>query len=53
MKDKYLFSLLSNISPLNNLLLNSYFKIFTVGLYVLYVLNVHTDIHTNQLLLTI
>ena len=30
---------LSNVTPLNNLLLNSYFENLTVELYVLYVLN--------------
>ena len=32
---------LSNITPLNNLLLNSYFENPTVELHVLYVLNIH------------
>ena len=41
------------ITPPNNLLLNSYFKNFTVKLYILYVLNMHTNIHVNQLLFTI
>ena len=37
----------------NNLLLDLYFKIFTVGLHVLYVFNMHTNIHVNQLLFII
>ena len=32
---------LSNITPLNNLLLNSYFENIIVGLPVLYVFNMH------------
>jgi len=45
--------ILNNVIPFNNLLLNSYFKIFTVGLHVLYVLDMHTNIHANQLLFII
>ena len=41
---------LSNVTPPNNLLLNSYFKNFTIKLYVF---NMHTNIHANQLLFTI
>ena len=37
----------------NNSLLNSYFKIFIFRLYVLYVLNMHINIHANQVLFTI
>ena len=44
---------LNNVTQPNNLLLNSYFKIFTIELYVLYVLNMHTNINVNQLLFTI
>ena len=44
---------LSNITPPNNLLLNSYFKNFIVGLHVLYVLNMHNNIHANCLQFTI
>ena len=33
--------------------MNSYFKNYTVGLYVLYFLNIHTNIHANQLLFII
>ena len=32
---------LSNVTPFNNLLLNSYFKNLVVELYVLYVLNMN------------
>ena len=38
--------ILSNITLSNNLLLNSYFKNSTVELYFL---NMHTNIHVNQL----
>ena len=44
---------LSNVTPPNNLLSNSYFKNSTIELYVLSVLNIHTNIHVNQLLFTI
>lgn len=40
---------LSNITPLNNLLLNSYFKNPTIELHVLYVLNMHAKFHVNQM----
>ena len=40
---------LSNITPLNNLLLNSYFENSTVELHVLYVLNMHAKFHVNQI----
>ena len=40
---------LNSVIPPNNLLLNSYFGNFTVGLHVLYVLN----IHVNWMLFTI
>ena len=33
--------ILSSVTPLNNLLLNSYFGNLTVGLHVLYVFNMH------------
>ena len=42
-----------NVTLSNNLLLNSYFKNSTIGLHVLYVLNMHTNIPVNQLLFTI
>ena len=35
---------LSNVTPPNNLLLNLYFKNSTIGLYVLYVFNIHIPI---------
>ena len=39
--------ILSNITPPNNLLQNSYFENFTVELHVLYVLNIHANFHVN------
>ena len=44
---------LSNITPPNNLLMNLYFENFTIGLHVLYVLNMHINFHINQMLFTI
>ena len=44
---------LSNVTLLNNLLLNSYFEKHTIELHVLYVFNVHTNLSTNQILLII
>jgi len=38
---------LNNITPHNNLLLNSYFKNSTVELHVLYILNMHANFHVN------
>ena len=40
---------LSNVTPLNNLLLNSYFENPTVKLHILYVLNMHAKFHINQM----
>ena len=40
---------LNNVTPLNNLLLNSYFENPTVELHVLYVRNIHTKFHINQM----
>ena len=40
---------LSSVTPLNNLLLNSYFENLTVELYILYVLNIHAKFHANQM----
>ena len=40
---------LNNITPLNNLLLNLYFENPNVELYILYVFNIHTKFHTNQM----
>ena len=33
--------------------MNLYFENFTVGLHILYVLNMHASFHTNQMLFTI
>ena len=43
---------LSN-TPLNNLLLNSYFENHTDGVNILYVFNVHANFHINRILFTI
>ena len=45
--------ILSNITLPNNLLMNLYFENSTVGLHVLYVLNMHINFHINRLLFTI
>ena len=45
--------ILSSVTPLNNLLLNSYFGNLAVGLNVLYVFNMHTNFYTNRMLFTI
>ena len=39
---------LNNVTPPNNLLLNSYFENTNVELYVLYVLNMHANFHANR-----
>ena len=44
---------LSHVAPPNNLLMNLYFKNSTIGLHVLYVLNMYANFHTNQMLFTI
>ena len=44
---------LSNFTPSNNLLLNSYFENLTIGLHILYVFNMHANFYTNQMLFTI
>ena len=44
---------LNNITPSNNLLMNLYFENSTVGLHVLYDLNMHANFHTNRILFTI
>ena len=44
---------LSNVTPLNNLLLNSNFENITVELHVLYVFNMHVNFYTNKILFTI
>ena len=46
-------AILSNVIPPNNLSLNSYFEHSTIGLYVLYVLNVYVNFHANRILFTI
>ena len=38
---------ISNITPSDNLLLNSYFENPTVKLHILYVFNMHTNLHAN------
>ena len=45
--------ILSSVTPLNNLLLNSYFGNLSVGLHVLYVFNMHANFYTNRMLFTI
>ena len=44
---------LSNITPPNNLLLNSYFENLTIGLHILCVFNMSANFYTNQILFTI
>ena len=44
---------LNNVTPPNNLLLNSYFENLTIGLHVLYVFNMYANFYTNQMLFTI
>ena len=39
---------LQNVRPPNNLLLNSYFENSTVGLHVLYVLNMCANFHADR-----
>ena len=39
---------LKNVTPTNNLLLNSYLENPTVGLHFLYVLNMHANLHANR-----
>ena len=41
--------ILKNITSPNNLLLNLYFENPTVGLHVLYDLNMHANCHVNQM----
>ena len=45
--------ILSNITLPTNLLMNLYFENSTVGLHVLYNLNMHINFHINRLLFTI
>ena len=40
---------LSNVTPPNNLLLNSYFENLTIELHILYVLNMYTNFHANRM----
>ena len=40
---------LKNVTPPNNLLLNSYFENLTIGLHVLYGLNMHANFHANRI----
>ena len=40
---------LKNITSPNNLLLNSYFEILTVGLHVMYGLNMHVNFNANRM----
>ena len=44
---------LKNITPTNNILLNSYFKNPTVGLHVLYVFNMPTKFPANRVQFTV
>ena len=44
---------LSNITLLNNLLFNSYFKNPSVNLHILYVFNMYANFHINWMLFTI
>ena len=39
---------LKNVTPTNNLLLNSYFENPTVGSHFLYVFNMHANFHANR-----
>ena len=43
----------SNVTILNNLLMNLYFENSTIELHVLYILNMHTKFHINWILFTI
>ena len=44
---------LSNVTLLNNLLFNSYFKNPTVNLHILYIFNKYANFHINRMLFTI
>ena len=44
---------LKSVTPLNNLLLNSYFQNPTVGLHVLYVINIYANFHAYRVKFTI
>ena len=41
--------ILKNVTPQNNLLLNLYFENPTIGLHVLYSLNMHANFHANRM----
>ena len=41
--------MLSNDTPLNNLLLNSYFENLIIELHILYILNMDVNFHANQI----
>ena len=45
--------ILSSVTPLNILLLNSYFGNLTDALHVLYVFNMHVNFHINRMSFTI
>ena len=44
---------LMGVMPPNNFFLNSYSENLTIELHDLYVLNVHANFHSNQVLFTI
>ena len=44
---------LMRVTTPNSFFLNSYFENLTVGLHDLYVLNMHANFHSNQMLFTI
>ena len=44
---------ISNVTPPNNLLMNFYFENSTVGLHILFVLNMHANFHTYWILFII
>ena len=39
----------SNVTPLNNLLYNSYVENLIVELHILYVFNIHVNFHVNRM----
>ena len=38
-----------NVTPTNNLLFNSYFQNLTVGLHVIFVINMHANFQANRM----
>ena len=44
---------LINVTPSNNLLMNLYFDNSIVGLHILFILNMHANFHTYQMLFII